>query len=81
LDSYTRRTTIRQKIEAGLLPRPVSADARSTFVFFGPGCGAPCAACGGTIEPMQHELRQGELRVHRLCASVWLEEWLRAGRR
>ena len=67
------RTTIREKLAVGLLPRE-----KCSVTWFGPGTGQRCVACERAItrQDIECECEQvdGLLRFHQPCFTVWDEE-------
>jgi hypothetical protein len=70
---------IRDKLDAGLLPRVLPEKMWSGY-----GHGNPCRGCGQPIHPAQieyHFLRDSGdvLRLHIGCLGIWLAELRRRG--
>jgi hypothetical protein len=73
MDPEELRTTIREKLAVGVLPRE-----KCQVTWFGPGAGHRCVACERAITRQQIECEceqpQSLLRFHQACFSVWDEE-------
>lgn len=73
MDQDELRTTIREKLTGGLLPKE-----KCQVTWFGPGAGHRCVACERTISRQdiecECEQEQGLLRFHQACFAVWDSE-------